>query len=94
MRGTYRRVKAWIADTFQPLQPVYDAWMRVIAAFSWLLARVVLTVAFFTAFLLYGVVLRLTGKDPMSRTIDDDAESYWTDNVVTNDELSDFKTQY
>lgn len=94
MRQQYRKAKAWIADTFEPLKPVYDAWMKVIAGFSWVLARVVLTLAFWTIFLLYGVVLRITGKDPMSRSLDTNRDSYWGENIVNNDDIEDFKTQY
>lgn len=94
MLERYRSIKTWIADSFDPLRPIYDAWMRAIAGFSWLLARVMLTFAFFTVFLLYGVVLRLIGKDPMNRTIDENATSYWTDNVIENDDIQDFEKQY
>lgn len=94
MRETYRSLKMWIADTFAPLRPVYDAWMRLIAGFSWLLARVVLTIAFFTIFLLYGVILRLIGKDPMNRALDEHRSSYWSENIVNSDDIEDFKTQY
>lgn len=94
MCGVYRSVKSWIADTFEPLRPIYDGWMRLIAGFSWLLARVVLTIAFFTAFLLYGVILRLTGKDPMARRIDQNRSSYWEENIANNEDIEHFKTQY
>jgi hypothetical protein len=94
MVGVYRSTKRWISDTFEPLKPVYDAWMKVIAGFSWILVRVGLTFAFVTVFLIYGIVLRLTGRDPMNRKLDSDMSSYWTDNTITNDDLSDFKEQY
>lgn len=94
MLSTYRSAKVWIADTFEPLRPVYDAWMKLIAGFSWLLVRIGLTFAFVTAFLLYGIVLRLTGKDPMNRSLDSDASTYWRDNTITNHDLADFEEQY
>lgn len=94
MRERYLRVKTWIADVLSPLRPVYDAWMWLVAGFGWLLARVVLTVAFFTIFTVYGVVLRLTGKDPMDRTLDEDRPSYWEESVLGNETVDEFKTQY
>lgn len=68
--------------------------MKAIAGFSWLLARVVLTIAFFSIFLLYGIVLRIINKDPMNRTLDAKQATYWDDNVVNNADLNDFKKQY
>lgn len=94
MAGTYQRVKAWVASTFEPLRPAYDAWMQVIAAFSWVLVRVILTIAFFTAFAIYGALLRLVRKDPMNRTVPTDEPTYWRDTVNSNDQLSDFRKQY
>jgi len=78
----------------EPLRPIYDAWMTLIAAFAWLLSRVTLTALFFTAFSVYGILIRLTGRDPMRRRIDPDRDSYWRDNVVNNADLDDFRTQY
>lgn len=89
-----RSLKGWIVDTFEPLRPAYDAWMRAISGFNWILVRIILTVTFFTAFLAYGAILRLVGKDPMKRTLDDDRPSYWADNARTNTSLSDFERQY
>jgi hypothetical protein len=94
-RGTvlhsgYARIKR----ALEPLRPIYDAWMTVIAGFSWLLVRVLLTLLFFTAFVLYSVVLAVTRRDPMRRTLRPDASSYWGENVVVNDSLEEFERLY
>jgi hypothetical protein len=94
MSGAYRSLKVWVADTFEPLRPVYDAWMRVIAAFSWVSVRVALVALFVTMFLIYGLVLRVIGKDPMNRQLSADRESYWGDNIVNNLTFDDFKKMY
>jgi hypothetical protein len=90
LRDTYRRIKG----ALEPLRPVYDAWMKAIAAFSWLLARVLLTVLFFTAFIAYSVVLTVSGKDPMLRRLDESIDTYWRDNIVSNEDLDDFNKLY
>lgn len=94
MDRKYRATKAWIADTFEPLRPVYDAWMKAIAGFNWLLVRVVLVLMFFSIFFLYGIVLRIVGKDPMSRQLLPESETYWEEHVVSNSDLDDFKKPY
>jgi hypothetical protein len=90
IRKGYRRTK----DVLEPLRPVYDAWMKLIAGFSWLLARVLLTVLFFTAFVGYSVALTAFRRDPMRRNVDEDRSSYWGDNVVSNDGVADYEKLY
>jgi hypothetical protein len=92
--GAFARVRRTIADYLSPLQPVYDAWMRLIAGFSWVLVRVLLAIAFVTVFTLYGVIVRLSGRDPLKRSIDPDRQSYWSDHVVQNADLEDFRKLY
>lgn len=94
MSATYRAAKGRFVDTFEPLRPVYDAWMALIRAFSWVVVRVGLAAAFVTIVLLYGVALRITRRDPLRRRIDADAPTYWTDNVVLSEDLADFENQY
>lgn len=94
MSTRYRSVKEWFGETLAPLRPMYDAWMTLIAGFSWVLARVVLTTLFFTIFIIYAVVLNIIGKDPINRTIQPDRSTYWSDNTISNDTFDDFKTQY
>lgn len=89
--GTVReRVKEILA----PFQPVYDAWMVIVGAFSWFMARLVAAILFVIGFIPYGLVLRLVGTDPLSRRLDDEADSYWTDPEADNRTLDDFKKQY
>ena len=94
MAGRYRAFKAWFGSTFEPLRPIYDAWMALIAGFNWVLVRLVLVVLFPTVFLLYGIVLRISGKDPMRRTLEPESDSYWESNTINNDSLSKFGRQY
>jgi hypothetical protein len=83
-----------LRDVLGPLSPLVDGWLAIVVALSWLLTRVVLILAFFTGFLVYGVVLRLLRRDPLSRQLRPDSDSYWGDNIVNNDSLDDFRKQY
>ena len=94
MASRYRSLKAWVAQTFDPLRPVYDTWMKLIAGFNWILVRVVLVFLFYTVFLVYGLVLRVSGKDPMRRALDAETESYWESNTINNETLEKFGKQY
>ena len=88
--GVMKPIKSALA----PLQPIYDAWMMIIAAFAWVLARVTLTIVFFSVFILYSIGLWIARKDPMRRKLAPDHQTYWNNNVISNDELSEYKRLY
>lgn len=78
----------------EPLRPVYDAWMIVVEAFSWVAARLVAVLLFVIGFIPYGIVMRLLGVDPLERDLTEERESYWTDPTADNHELDEFRKQY
>jgi len=88
--GIGRTVKGLV----EPLRPVYDAWMVVVRAFSWVAARLVAALLFVIGFIPYGLVMRLLGVDPLKRDLTEERESYWTESTVDNHELDEFRKQY
>lgn len=59
------------------LRAVHRGWMTLAFAMGFVMTRVILSLAFFLVFVPIGLVLRLVGKDLLSRRLDPDAESYW-----------------
>lgn len=49
------------------LRPVYHGWMHVGHALGWVNSRIILCVVFYLIVLPMGLIMRLAGKDPMSR---------------------------
>lgn len=58
------------------LQPVYRLWMRFGLLLSKVTTPLILGVVFYLVITPMGLVMRLTGHDPMSRKIDDATKSY------------------
>ncbi len=58
------------------LQPVYHWWMKLAHILGWINTRILLSIVFFVIFLPVGIILRLLGKDPMARKLDQDLNSY------------------
>jgi Saxitoxin biosynthesis operon protein SxtJ len=58
------------------LKPVYRAWMRVGLLLNRITTPIVLGVVFFLVIFPTGLVMRLFGRDPMARRLDDDVKSY------------------
>ena len=57
------------------LAPAYRVWMKLAEVLAWVNTRIVLGVVFFGVVTPIGLVMRLTGRDPMRRAFDQ-AETY------------------
>ena len=68
----------WLAAAAAPasLVPVHSAWLRIGHALGWINTRIILGLMFYTVFLFVAVLMKLLGKDPMSRKIDKTLDSY------------------
>jgi hypothetical protein len=68
----------WLAAAMTPatLTPVHSAWLRIGQALGWMNTRIILGLMFYTVFFLVAVLMKLLGKDPMSRKIDKTLGSY------------------
>ena len=50
--------------------------MRFGHALGWLNTRIILGLMFYTVFLVVAVIMKLLGKDPLSRKLDETLNSY------------------
>jgi len=58
------------------LKPVYVGWMKFGNVMNWINTRIILGLMFYTVFLFVAILMKLLGKDPMSRKIDKTLDSY------------------
>jgi len=58
------------------LAPVHNAWMRIGHVLGWINSRIILGLMFYTVFLFIALIMKLLGKDPMSRKFDKTLDSY------------------
>jgi hypothetical protein len=58
------------------LQPIYIGWMKFGNIMNWINTRLILGVVFYGLILPTGLVMRIFGKDPMKRKLDDSLASY------------------
>ena len=61
----------------QWLEPLNRAWMRFGALLNRIVSPVVLGLIFFAVFAPVGIVMRLAGRDAMSRRFEPGRRSYW-----------------
>ena len=76
------------------ISPVIAAWMAVVRAFSWCMARLVAAGLFVIGFIPYSLVMRLVGFDPLKRDLDEGTETYWNRSKSNNDTPQEFLKQY
>ena len=61
------------------LAPGYKIWMRLATVLGWINTRILLGLIFYLIFTPVGLVMRLSGRDPLTQRIDRTADSYWVD---------------
>ncbi|NIA30317.1 MAG: hypothetical protein GWP06_10445 [Actinobacteria bacterium] len=59
------------------LAPIHKVWMKFAEILSWIMNRVVLTLAFFIIITPIGLVMRLLGKDLLNKKFDPNLPTYW-----------------
>ncbi len=76
------------------LQPLNNLWVKFGLMMHAVINPILMGLIFFIAVLPTGLILKLLGKDPMRRTLDKDAKTYWIprDNAEFNKEK--FKNQF
>ena len=67
---------AWGLIAPMSLQPVYRAWMKLGLLLSKITTPIILGIVFYGLLLPMGLIMRLSGHDPMKRRFSDEAVSY------------------
>lgn len=58
------------------LNPIYKVWMRFGLIMGWINTRIILFIIFFGIFFVVALILKVFGRDPMARKIDQNATTY------------------
>lgn len=69
-------VAAWALLHPASLTLLYRPWMRFASIAQWVNTRIIMVVLFYAIILPIGLLLRLFGKDPMRREMQQEASSY------------------
>jgi len=76
----------------KPLRrPVYVGWSYVTYPIGWIVSHVLLAAVFFILFTAVALLMRLFGYDPLSRTFDRSATTYWVRREDQRDVSSYFR---
>jgi len=73
------------------LKPVYKLWMKFGVVMAWLNTRIILGFVFYFVFMPFGLVMKLFGKDLLSRKLDPDLKTY---RVVHQEEKSNMENPF
>jgi len=72
-------------------RPLYLGWMYAAFPIGFVVSHVILALIYYLVFTPIGLLLRLFGKDPMSRKIDREAASYWVEHDPHRDPARYFR---
>lgn len=76
------------------LKPLYVAWMALAFVLSVVMTYVILTVFFYLIMTPAGLILRILGKDLLSRKFPGGKESYWVAAHRYDDEIERYSKPY
>jgi len=60
---------------------IYAAWMRGAQPIGWVVSHLVMAIVYYGVVTPIGLLLRLLGRDPMTRRLDRSARSYWVEHT-------------
>ncbi|MBL9120673.1 MAG: hypothetical protein JNL80_12255 [Phycisphaerae bacterium] len=63
----------------------YAGWMTAFKPIGWTVSHLLLAVVFFGILTPTGLLMRLVGRDPLDRTLNRDARSYWVERRPVTD---------
>ena len=66
------------------LTHVYRIWMRIGNCLGWINSRIILGIMFYVIFLPSGIIMKLLGKDPMTRSLNKKQISYRVAHTLRN----------
>lgn len=77
------------------LSPLHAAMLRIAGYMGWVNTRLILILVYSLVFTPVALVYKLLGKDPLSRSFEKDAASYWQPkDKRVEDEKKHFEKQY
>lgn len=75
------------------LRPVHRFWMGMAEALGWFNTRLLLSLVYFLMMTPIGIVMRLLGRDPLNRRLNDRA-SYWVKRMECRDPKDSMERQF
>lgn len=87
----------FLVGVFAPgfLRPAYGPWMKFAEVLGYINTRLLLSLFFLVGVTPTGLLMRLSGKDPMARTFKKKGErSYWTKPTPHGDGTRHFERQF
>lgn len=73
--------------------PMYLAWMKLFFPMAWIVSHAIVAVIYYLVLTPIGLLMRLVGRDPLSRRFDRSAPTYWA-RMRRVPALSDYFKQY
>jgi len=74
-------------------RPAYLGWMYAAFPIGWVVSHLLMVVVFYGVLTPIGLLMRLFGRDPLNRTFDRSATSYWIEHDPGSD-LDRYFQQY
>ncbi len=72
-------------------KPIFLGWIHAVFPIGWLISHLVLGITYYLVLTPIGLIMRLTGRDPLRRRLVREAESYWVKHRPAGDPARYFR---
>lgn len=76
------------------LKPLQKFWMTLAVLLGWFMTRVILSVLFYLVITPIGLIMRISGKDFLSRKLEKNSDSYWIPKQEVTGSKEDYEKQF
>ncbi|MCP3982176.1 MAG: hypothetical protein GY716_22950 [bacterium] len=87
--GALGAMAIWAAPSLG--RTLYVGWMLAALPIGWTISNVILALVYFAVLTPIGLLLRVAGRDPMTRGLDPEASTYWIERSSRSDRSSYFR---
>jgi len=76
------------------LKPLQKFWMTLAVLLGWFMTRIILSVLFYLVISPIGLIMRISGKDFLSRKLEKNSDSYWIPKQEVTRSKEDYEKQF
>ena len=73
------------------IRPVYRLWMIAVFPIGWVISYAAVAIVFYLVITPIGLIMRMAGCDPLTRTFELEQKTYWVEHVPERDSSRYFR---
>lgn len=73
---------------------IYLGWIYAVYPIGYVLSHIIMGIVYYLVVSPIGIIMRMTGRDPMNRTLDREAKTYWVEHRTADRDPASYFRQF